>query len=69
MLELALREALTLGNDYIGTEHLLLVLIREGNGDFAKLLTSLGTNPKRVRQEVMQLKSSYQGPSNSPTRP
>ncbi|MFI0814317.1 Clp protease N-terminal domain-containing protein [Streptomyces sp. NPDC021098] len=53
-LELALRDALTLGHHYIGTEHLLLGLMREGEGDGAKLLSSF-TTQKKVRDEVIRL--------------
>ena len=57
VLELALREALQLGHTHIGTEHLLLGLMREGEGVGAQVLISLGLEPGRVRQEVVQLLS------------
>ena len=60
VLELALREALQLGHNYIGTEHLLLGLMREGEGVGAQVLTSLGADSARVRQEVLNLLSSHQ---------
>src|SRR5579859_4936604 len=55
VLELSLREALQLGHDYIGTEHLLLGLIREGEGVAAQVLTELGADLNRVRQRVIGL--------------
>jgi ATP-dependent Clp protease ATP-binding subunit ClpC len=61
VLELSLREALQLGHNYIGTEHILLGLIREGEGVAAQVLTKLGADLTRVRQQVIQLLSGYQG--------
>ena len=61
VLELSLREALQLGHNYIGTEHILLGLIREGEGVAAQVLVKLGADPSRVRQQVIQLISGYQG--------
>jgi ATP-dependent Clp protease ATP-binding subunit ClpC len=61
VLELSLREALQLGHSYIGTEHLLLGLIREGEGVAAQVLTRLGADTNRVRQQVIQLLSGFQG--------
>ncbi|MEN9710048.1 MAG: hypothetical protein RL441_40 [Actinomycetota bacterium] len=61
VLELSLREALQLGHNYIGTEHILLGLIREGEGVAAKVLEKLGADLNRVRQQVIQLLSGYQG--------
>ncbi len=55
VLELSLREALQLGHDYIGTEHILLGLIREGEGVAAQVLVKLGADLNRVRQQVIQL--------------
>jgi ATP-dependent Clp protease ATP-binding subunit ClpC len=55
VLELALREALQLGDNYIGTEHILLGLVREGDGVAAQVLVTLGADQNRVRQEVIQL--------------
>lgn len=60
VLELSLREALQLGHSYIGTEHLLLGLIREGEGVAAQVLTKLGADTNRVRQQVIQLLSGFQ---------
>src|SRR5262249_1369865 len=59
--ELALREALPLGDNYIGTEHILLGLIREGDGVAAQVLVKLGGDLNRVRQRVIQLLHGYQG--------
>jgi ATP-dependent Clp protease ATP-binding subunit ClpC len=59
VLELSLREALQLGHNYIGTEHILLGLIREGDGVAAQVLVKLGADLKRVRQQVLQLLSGY----------
>ena len=61
VLELSLREALQLGHNYIGTEHMLLGLVREGEGVAAQVLVSLGADLARVRQQVIQLLSGYQG--------
>src|SRR6201747_2217335 len=61
VLELSLREALQLGHNYIGTEHILLGLIREGEGVAAQVLQKLGADLNRVRQQVLQLLSGYQG--------
>ena len=55
VLELSLREALQLGHNYIGTEHILLGLIREGEGVAAQVLVKLGADLNRVRQQVIQL--------------
>ncbi|MEZ5321242.1 MAG: ATP-dependent Clp protease ATP-binding subunit [Microthrixaceae bacterium] len=63
VLELSLREALQLGHNYIGTEHILLGLVREGEGVAAQVLGKLGADLSRVRQQVIQLLSGYPGPS------
>jgi ATP-dependent Clp protease ATP-binding subunit ClpA len=55
VLELSLREALQLGHDYIGTEHLLLGLLREGEGVAAQVLTAVGADHARVREQVVRL--------------
>jgi Clp amino terminal domain, pathogenicity island component/ClpX C4-type zinc finger len=62
VLELSLREALQLGHNYIGTEHILLGLIREGEGVAAQVLATLGADLSRVRQAVIQLLSGYAPP-------
>jgi ATP-dependent Clp protease ATP-binding subunit ClpC len=61
VLELSLREALQLGHNYIGTEHILLGLIREGEGVAAQVLVKLGADLNSVRQQVIQLLAGYQG--------
>ena len=61
VLELASQEALQLGHNYIGTEHILLGLIREGEGVAAQILVKLGADLNRVRQQVIQLLHGYQG--------
>jgi ATP-dependent Clp protease ATP-binding subunit ClpC len=61
VLELSLREALQLGHNYIGTEHILLGLIHEGEGVAAQVLQKLGADFNRVRQQVNQLLSGYTG--------
>ncbi|MEJ1731041.1 Clp protease N-terminal domain-containing protein, partial [Escherichia coli] len=55
VLELSLREALQLGHNYIGTEHILLGLIREGEGVAAQVLLNLGADLEKVRSAVLQL--------------
>src|SRR5215471_7002134 len=61
VLELSLREALQLGHNYIGTEHILLGLIREGEGVAAQVLVRLGLDLDRVRQQVIQLAGGPSG--------
>jgi ATP-dependent Clp protease ATP-binding subunit ClpC len=61
VLELSLREALQLGHDYIGTEHILLGLLREGDGVAAQVLVKLGGDLNRVRQQVILLLDGHQG--------
>ncbi|WP_030013702.1 MULTISPECIES: ATP-dependent Clp protease ATP-binding subunit [Micrococcales] len=63
VLELSLREALQLGHNYIGTEHILLGLIRAGEGVASQVLSKLGAEPSRVRQTVIDMISGYQGGS------
>jgi hypothetical protein len=58
-LELSLREALELSHDYIGTEHILLGLIREGDGVAAQVLVRLGADLDRVRQQVIDLLAAH----------
>ena len=61
VLELSLRESLQLDHSFIGTEHILLGLIREGEGVGAQVLRELGADLNRVRQTVIQLLSGYTG--------
>ena len=68
VLELSLREALQLGHNYIGTEHILLGLIREGEGVAAQVLVKLGADLNRVRQQVIQLLSGFQGKEQAGTQ-
>ncbi len=63
VLELALREALQLGHNYIGTEHILLGLVREGEGVAAQVLAQMGADLNRVRHAAIQLLSGYGGQS------
>jgi len=58
VLEFALREALSLGHNYIGTEHILLGLVRETEGVAAHILADLDIDPERVRQEVLRVLSA-----------
>jgi ATP-dependent Clp protease ATP-binding subunit ClpA len=64
VLELALREALGLGHNYIGTEHILLGLVRENDGVAMRILRDLGVNPEKVRDEVVVMLSA--APSGTP---
>jgi ATP-dependent Clp protease ATP-binding subunit ClpC len=69
VLELALREALQLGHNYIGTEHILLGLIREGEGVAAQVLQKLGADLARVREAVVELlPGSSESAGRSPRR-
>ena len=61
VLELSLREALQLGHGYIGTEHILLGLLREGDGVAAQVLVTLGADLNRVLRQVILLLHGYQG--------
>ena len=68
VLELSLREALQLGHSYIGTEHMLLGLVREGEGVAATVLVSLGADLGRVRQQVIQLLDGHGAEGSSKPR-
>ena len=68
VLEMSLREALQLGHHHIGTEHILLGLIREGDGVAAQVLVKLGADLNRVRQRVIQLIAAQQQPGHLPPR-
>jgi ATP-dependent Clp protease ATP-binding subunit ClpC len=67
VLELSLREALQLGHNYIGTEHILLGLIREGEGVAAQVLQKLGAELQKVRQTVIQLLSGSGSSEEAPS--
>jgi ATP-dependent Clp protease ATP-binding subunit ClpA len=67
VLELSLRESQQLGQDYIGTEHILLGLIREGDGVAAQVLVKLGADLRRVRLQVIQLLHGHQAEEPVPT--
>ena len=69
VLELSLRESGQLGHRYIGTEHVLLAIVREGDGIAAQVLTGLGADLDRVRQQVIELISGQQPqPGHRPSR-
>ncbi len=68
VLELSLREALQLGHNYIGTEHILLGLLREGEGVAALALTRLGADHGQVRDQVLRLLTDCWWGDDSPTR-
>jgi ATP-dependent Clp protease ATP-binding subunit ClpA len=69
-LELSLREAIAIGNSSIGTEHILLGLVRVGEGPAAQVLAGLGVDPNRVRQQVIRLVSASRGQAEpGPGRP
>jgi ATP-dependent Clp protease ATP-binding subunit ClpC len=61
VLEFSLCESLQLNHGYIGTEHILLGLIREGDGVAAQVLVKLGADLNQMRQQVIQLLPRYQG--------
>ena len=69
VLELSLREALQLGHNYIGTEHILLGLSREGEGIAAQVLVKLGADDNRIRQQVIQLLQGDQGQETAAAYP
>ena len=66
VLELSLRESQQLGHDYIGTEHILLGLIREGEGVAAQVLVKLGADLNRVRQQVLLILGAYAREAGEP---
>jgi ATP-dependent Clp protease ATP-binding subunit ClpC len=68
VLELSLREALELGTDYIGTEHILLGLIREGQGMAARVLVDLGADMNQTREKVLELIREGEPPSELEAR-
>ncbi len=65
VVELSLREALRLGHNHVGPEHLLLGLLREGHGVGAQVLIRLGADLKHVRQQLIRLLSESHGPDRS----
>jgi len=65
VLELAVEEARLLGHNYVGTEHLLLGLIREGEGVAARVLMDLGADKKRVRDETLKLLGGHSAPGQA----
>ena len=67
VLELSLREALNLGGDYIGTEHILLALLREGDGVGAQILVGAGVDLNRARQQIIDL--LHRGPAEDAPSP
>jgi ATP-dependent Clp protease ATP-binding subunit ClpC len=66
VLELSLRESLQLGHNYIGTEHVLLGLVAEGEGVAAQVLVKMGATLPAVRSEVLQMLQGYEGPKGGP---
>jgi len=68
VIDLAYEEARQLNNNYIGTEHLLLGLIREGDGLAARVLVKLGADLERTRREVYAMQEGENQPSHSRTR-
>jgi ATP-dependent Clp protease ATP-binding subunit ClpC len=69
VLELALREALSLGHDYIGTEHVLLGLVRENEGVATRILLDLGADSEKIHTEVLHTLYAHLGPGGQPIRP
>jgi len=68
VLDLSLREALQLGHNYVGTEHLLLGLVRGGDGVAAEILTELDANHARIRERVLQLLTHHREQADARTR-
>ncbi len=66
VLELSLREALQLGSNFIGAEHILLGLLREGDGVAAMALVQLGADLNRVRHQVIRVIAQYEGRPAAP---
>jgi len=69
VMEMALREALSLGHDYIDTEHLLLAVVRENEGVAARILLDLDADAEKVRHEVIRTLSDPSAPRGDPGRP
>jgi excisionase family DNA binding protein len=68
VLELSLREALLLGHNYIGTEHIVLALLREGEGVAANILTAQGVNEENLKAKVIELLAGYVAAKSRSTR-
>ncbi|MGL5513464.1 MAG: ATP-dependent Clp protease ATP-binding subunit [Sporomusa sp.] len=66
IIELAMEEALRLGHNYVGTEHLLLGLVREGEGIAAQVLSSMGVDVLLMRQRVIEMLGGYSMPGQTP---
>jgi ATP-dependent Clp protease ATP-binding subunit ClpC len=66
VLEFSLREALHLGHNYIGTEHILLGIVREGSGVAAQMLERLGTDLRRIRKQVQRMSRDDRGRTPEP---
>src|SRR6202042_1972024 len=69
VLELSLREALQLGHNYIGTEHMLLGLVREGEGAGAQVLVGLGADLEQVRRQVIKLLAGHEATGQEKAAP
>jgi ATP-dependent Clp protease ATP-binding subunit ClpA len=69
VLELTLRESLTLGHDYIGTEHILLGLVRENEGVAAHILLDFDADSEKIRNEVIRLVPPATRPEEAEPRP
>lgn len=67
VIELALREALQLGHNFVGTEHTLLAIVREGEGVGAEILRNSGCEPGDVRRKVMETLAGYEAVPSPPT--
>ncbi len=65
VVELAIEESQNLGHNYVGTEHLMLGLVREGEGIAAQVLSNMGIDLKRARKEVIQLLGGEEGSSRT----
>jgi hypothetical protein len=69
VLDLALREALSLGHNHIGTEHILLGLVRENEGVAARILLDFDADPERIRNEVIRMLPGPSGTARNLARP
>jgi ATP-dependent Clp protease ATP-binding subunit ClpA len=66
VLELALREALSLGHNYIGTEHILLGLVRENEGVAARILLDFDADAEKIRNEIVRMLSGHHQSTSKP---